>query len=234
MERGPRAEPTELEAAAHRALSHVARIRITQMLRTRAHSVVELAAATRLHPNTVRSHLDVLLRAGLVERRRDETGRPGRPPILFHLVQPPAPGPHELLAGVLATALAASGADAAAAAEQAARPWGHTLTAGEPGASTAQAVDRVVAELDALGFAPEVRADGDEVQVLLRHCPFDDLARTFGDVICAVHLGLVKGALQGLGVAVHADLQPYVEPTLCLLQLSDRPDSGDGVPPSSA
>jgi predicted ArsR family transcriptional regulator len=41
--------------------------------------VAALAAATGLHPNTVRKHLATLVRVGLVVSGTDRVGRPGRP-----------------------------------------------------------------------------------------------------------------------------------------------------------
>jgi predicted ArsR family transcriptional regulator len=51
----------------------------------------------------------------------------------------------------------------------------------------------------------------------------DDLARRYGEVVCAAHLGLVRGALEELGARVRADLVPWVEPTMCLVDLSPGP-----------
>jgi predicted ArsR family transcriptional regulator len=215
-----------LEARVHRALSHVARVRIVHLLRDEPHTVSRLATATGLHPNTVRSHLDVLVEAGLVDRSPDQRRLPGRPSILYRLADPPQDGAaHEALARVLAAALREVTADPAGAAERAGRPWGRALVAGETVDSEEQAIERIVAELADIGFEPDVRTDGGtgDVQVLLRACPFDDLARAYGDVVCSAHLGLIRGALEELGASVVADLKPFVNPSLCLTQLTVVP-----------
>ncbi|WP_330342044.1 helix-turn-helix domain-containing protein [Streptomyces sp. NBC_00557] len=41
--------------------------------------VRDIAEQTGLHPNTVRFHLDALVKEGLAESRTEGRGRPGRP-----------------------------------------------------------------------------------------------------------------------------------------------------------
>lgn len=51
----------------------------------------------------------------------------------------------------------------------------------------------------------------------LRHCPFLELAETQAGVVCPVHLGIMRGALQTWGAPVTVDrLDAFVEPDLCL------------------
>lgn len=219
-------EGAAAEARVHRALSHVARVRMVRLLEERPHSVRQLATATGLHANTVRSHLDVLIRAGLAVGQREGPSRPGRPSILYRLADPPRDSDaHESLARVLAEALSSVTADPSRAAEQAAQPWGRARVAGRKVASPAEAVQLVVSELEDLGFAPELQTDDEtgRVNVLLRRCPFDDMARAYGDVVCSAHLGLIRGALQEVGADVVADLAPFVEPTACLTTLTVLP-----------
>ena len=80
----------------------------------------------------------------------------------------------------------------------------------------------VVELLDAAGFAPEAPvADGRPIR--LHHCPFGTLARDHGEVVCGVHLGLMRGALRELGAPFDAlRLEPFVEPSLCLAHLGGR------------
>jgi predicted ArsR family transcriptional regulator len=55
----------------------------------------------------------------------------------------------------------------------------------------------------------------------MRRCPFHDLAETHPEVICSLHHGLASGALEEIGgpLEVRA-LRPFVEPGLCVLELS--------------
>jgi predicted ArsR family transcriptional regulator len=86
-----------------------------------------------------------------------------------------------------------------------------------PGAS----VERVVKLLDDIGFQPELTPDGRAI--LLHHCPFHELARSQPDVVCNVHLGLLRGALQQLGAPAEATrLIPFVAPRLCVVEIGTR------------
>ncbi|HET7326839.1 MAG TPA: helix-turn-helix domain-containing protein [Nocardioidaceae bacterium] len=49
-------------------------------------TVSELAALVRLHPNTVRFHLDRLVTGGQVELHGQEDSRGGRPPLTYRAV----------------------------------------------------------------------------------------------------------------------------------------------------
>lgn len=91
------------------------------------------------------------------------------------------------------------------------------LEAPPAGADTEETIDHLVAVLDDLGFAPERRASNGRQQVGLRHCPFLELAETQAGVVCPVHLGIMRGALQTWGAPVTVDrLDAFVEPDLCL------------------
>ncbi|COW05040.1 putative transcriptional regulatory protein [Mycobacterium tuberculosis] len=91
------------------------------------------------------------------------------------------------------------------------------LASGLAGADTEETIDHLVAVLDDLGFAPERRASNGRQQVGLRHCPFLELAETQAGVVCPVHLGIMRGALQTWGAPVTVDrLDAFVEPDLCL------------------
>lgn len=236
-DRSPTAShPARDDATVHRALSSRVRGRLLQLLRDAASGldVRELADRLDLHVNTVRGHLTVLEEAGLVVSEPEARDRPGRPRLVYVATADgqaaaPAPQPgYRLLAEVLASYLSATSPDAAAGAVEAGRAWGRYLTDGPPPFRTVSAdegIDSLAAMLDDLGFAPEVddtSAPGTP-RVLLRRCPFLDVAREHQDVVCSVHLGLMRGALDELGVPVAArDLLPFVEPDLCVTELEVR------------
>jgi len=63
----------------------------------------------------------------------------------------------------------------------------------------------------------------------MRRCPFHDLAEAQPEIICAVHKGLITGALQELGSELEvAGLDVFVEPDLCVARL--RPPSPTPLP----
>jgi predicted ArsR family transcriptional regulator len=73
--------------------------------------------------------------------------------------------------------------------------------------------------LDEQGFVPD--ADGTDVR--MHRCPFHDLAEQHPDVVCAVHRGLISGALEELGSGLEVrELDVFVEPDLCVARLASR------------
>ena len=79
--------------------------------------------------------------------------------------------------------------------------------------------------MEELGFSPEPeeRDGAGEYRLRLLHCPFREVAQHHQDVICALHLGLMRGALARMRAPVTADrLDPFVDPSLCVAHLSER------------
>jgi predicted ArsR family transcriptional regulator len=215
------------------AASHGRRQEVLEVLRssTAPLSIQAVAGALEVHPNTVRFHLDGLVDTGQVERVEGAPAGPGRPPMLFRarrVMDPAGPRNYRLLAAMLADGLAAA-PDPAIRAAGLGRRWGRAaVEEGSPprplGAD--QAVDRLTGLLDDLGFAPERRSAGGGTQVGLRHCPFLELVETHAPVICALHLGLMQGAVERLDTSVTVlSLEPFAEPDLCLAHIS-MPRSG--------
>jgi predicted ArsR family transcriptional regulator len=60
------------------------------------------------------------------------------------------------------------------------------------------------------GFRLELRRAKSGPEIVLKRCPFQEVATTYQSVICPVHLGLMRGALAELGTGVEADwLEPF-------------------------
>jgi predicted ArsR family transcriptional regulator len=188
----------------------------------------ELATRVGLHVNTVRSHLRVLAEAGLVSARREERTGPGRPRVLYEAtaeaLDAPALASYRLLAQILASSLAGSERDPSAQAEEAGRVWGaHLVRKPPPFTSTSreETIDEIVRLHEQYGFKPELRRAKSGREIVLRRCPFQEVATTYQSVICPVHLGLIRGALAELGTGVEADrLQPFAEPGACVGHLT--------------
>jgi predicted ArsR family transcriptional regulator len=181
--------------------------------------VPELAERLGLHPNTVRWHLGALADAGRVSSTPlPRTGR-GRPRIRYRLEPERRPGTsdeYRLLATVL------SGVVERDAAERAGRAWGRYLVPRPlplvrvDGAAARTTVTALLAEQ---GFSPETS----EGEIRMRRCPFHDLAESQPEVVCAVHKGLIDGALAELGSDLRIDgLDVFVEPDVCVARLSAR------------
>lgn len=188
-------------------------------------TILAIADALGVHPNTVRFHLDSLVGAGQVEQVGPGRKGPGRPPLMFRAVRQMDRGGtrhYEVLAEILTAALAGE-KDPGAKALAAGRAWGLQLdpaAASEVPDSSERAIGRLMALLERLGFAPERRRETGEQQVGLRHCPFLEIAENRSGVVCSVHLGLMQGVLQSWAAPVTVErLDAFVEPDLCLAHL---------------
>lgn len=214
----------------HRALSDPSRVRILEALQEAEAPLDarELGTRVGLHWNTVRSHLRVLAEAGLVSTRREERTRPGRPRALYEAAAAPldarALAGHRLLVHILASQLAGSERDPSARAEEAGRAWGAHLVRKPPSfasISKEETIDEVVQLHEQFGFSPELRRAKNGQEIVLKRCPFQELATTYPAVICSVHLGLIEGALVEFGTGVEADrFQPFAEPGACIAHLT--------------
>ncbi len=197
-------------------------------------SLASLVRATGLHENTLREHLTALVRRGLVRRFRAEPSGRGRPAWLYELTDhQPATSEYAGLASALAATITRTSDDPPAVAATAGEEWGREL-ARDRGATQMPAQEaraEVVQLLDDLGFAPGFARDAPS-EVRLTRCPLLEAAHRFPDVVCAVHLGIVRGALTEYGgVADDADLLPFAEPGACVLTL---PLPLSGPTPASA
>ncbi len=197
-------------------------------------SVGEAAAAVGISESTARSHLALLVTAGLVRRSVERQARAGRPSLRYAAAPAPAAdagadaaGRDDLaqlrhFASVLAGHIG-EGADPAAAARRAGQRWSDELAgaeaAGEPaGADPGEALTSL---LDRLGFAPEQPRQG---RIWLRRCPFEEVARQHRAVVCGVHQGMLEQSAERLGLDPDGiGLEPFAvdEPLLCVVSLAD-------------
>lgn len=217
----------------------VARAKILKFLHDNDQSctVTSLSTLTHQHPNTIREHLEALVDDGLAMKLRTPTQLRGRPAWLYQRTSESDSDPraHEYadLACALAGQIAQSSAHPRADAIAAGRRWGHELVKKSPaiaGATTELEVEpsssainlELLALLSELGFAPS--ADPDLNVIQLRRCPLLEAAHRYPEVICAVHLGVIRGALHELGAGADrvegVDLHAFSEPGACRLELS--------------
>ena len=220
--------PTQNEAR-HAALASEPRRRALALLTESAVplGVAAVADALGLHITTARFHLEHLEAAGLIERQVARAGQRGRPHLLFSAVAAPLAAENaqqqliETLAGVIGEDADGGRARAIRAGER----WSAQYAAAAAGVATdgpaADVVPPLLSVLTEIGFEPELRAD--EAVIALKACPFRAEARSNPDVVCSVHLGLMKGLARSLGHdAEDISLEPFVQPTLCLVHLSPQ------------
>ncbi|MEO6606305.1 MAG: helix-turn-helix domain-containing protein [Aeromicrobium sp.] len=188
-------------------------------------SIVEIARHLQVHTNTVRFHLESLVRDGRVEQVDQAPVTPGRPPLMFRALRamdPSGPRSYQALADALATRMSAK-PDVTGEAMRAGIRWGARLAverASSHNEHDLPAIEHLLAILNGLGFSPENRTMDERPQIKLHHCPFLDLIPEHQDVICPLHLGLMQGAMSAMGAELTVDrLEPFAEPDLCLAHM---------------
>jgi len=181
----------------------------------------EAGDATRMSRGLAAFHLEKLvdaglLRAGVQPHAGGRRGR-GRVPKVY---QAAADGlaitipqrRYELIAEILADAVAQDPAHAEDAAHRQAADRGQALGARLRGTGG------LMATLAELGFEPEDTRDS---TVVLRNCPFHALAARQTALVWGINLAFLAGLLQGLEVAgVQAQLAP--RPGYCCVELTDE------------
>ena len=190
-------------------------------------TATDIAELFGQHVNTIRNHLDDLVAAGLVRRRRATSSGRGRPAWLYETdSEHPRPDPrvseYAAFAGALAQYLATTSPNPVDAARGVGGSWGRDIVQRShphaPRSSPLAARRAVVDILADLGFAPS--ADQRATTVALRRCPLLDVALQHPQVVCQAHLGLVRGALDELGgEPERTDLIAFAEPGACRLHL---------------
>ncbi len=190
--------PTPYEA---QVLVHPSRRRITEMLGAAPDglTVAELAAAIGLHANAIRQHVNTLQGAGLVASQGAvATGLRGRPSRRYRLITThgvAAAGQRELVRLLLELVQRGGATDDVV--EAFGMEQGRRIVPGDD----PDAPSVLIGALAGMGFAPEEvtrRADrlAGSLDLRLRACPFQDaVLAEGGPLICVLHRGLVRGAL---------------------------------------
>jgi len=206
-------------------------------------TVSALSALTRQHQNTIREHLAGLVDDRLAVRTSAPARGRGRPAWLYSAAPDVGsqPGTREYagLASALAAQLVRTSRQPRADSIEAGRSWGRELVrrgaakvaagegpvpGGTVGSSAIAARREVVSLLEELGFAPS--PDARVGIIKLCRCPLLEAAHEHPEIVCGVHLGVVRGALEELGAnperTEYTALQPFSEPGACRLELLPR------------
>jgi predicted ArsR family transcriptional regulator len=157
----------------------------------------EAADAIGVSRHLAAFHLDKLVEAGLLASRYEAPAdRPrgrGRTPKVYEAVAEIdltlPPRRYELLASVLAAAVASAPDDVHGATLVQARARGVAFGRSLASLPVMQALDR-------LGFEPAPTDDG---QIVFDNCPFHDVAIAHPELVCGLNLAFVQGLLHGLG-----------------------------------
>ena len=231
---------TQERARAHSALSLPARVAILEQLRASPQPLEAraLATATGQHVTTIRFHLDVLIKAGLVTASRQQPHGRGRPRTLYAPAfqnEGTPGGSYQELADLLAAHFDTTPDQRRRRAERAGADWAAqrlgpvSKATPLPASSSSEARRRVTGMFAEMGFDPEPASGG---RLLLHDCPFRDVARAHPDVVCAAHQGLLTELLASLDPDRPAPaLEPFVRPGVCEITFDDA--SATGAQPDS-
>lgn len=183
--------------------------------------MTRLSTETGLHENTVRSHLDGLERASAVVRSLAPTRTRGRPAWLYVAALHRDPSEATAFVSALVGALRHESAAPKRVAVSAGRVWGTAVGVERRPADPTVVARRtwVLETLASLGFEPQV-SEGESIRIT--RCPLLEAARADPDMVCSVHLGMVRGALHAAGLPeTGVRLRPFHEPGACRLELDE-------------
>ena len=181
-------------------------------------TVAEVAQATGAHPNTAREHLDALVHSGYLARAQLPAVGRGRPPMIYRALPGARPaGPeYRILADLLIEHLREHAPESEVRAA-------HSCAVGEGWvrqrrAGTASELYEPPATVPDRTATP-LRSGPDGLTLRFERCPVLDLARRHPEVVCSVHLGLLRGVLAGTLDVDAIELRPFAEPGACILRL---------------
>ncbi len=191
-----------------RGLAQASRMRLlAEVQREPGLLLRELAERTQLHENTVRDHLVVLEREGLVSRQTNHRGTRGRPPATYHPVADATTNPaaHKRMVR--------------------AQQHGDLLRRISPEASRSDLGEDALHQLDVLyehlddaGLQPEI--DEKSLSVDVVPCPYYSLLDEDQQLVCHVHEQLIKDVLRQIpGPMELTLLQPFTAPDTCRVHL---------------
>ncbi len=188
-----------------------------------------IADAVGIHQNTARFHLDALTAAGLVDRQIEHRDVPGRPKVLFRAARISSDASFESLAQVMVRHFAAGVDDRSDRAVEAGVAWGEQVRAELVASDPAKTpIDRLVDGMAWLGYEPHLD-NGPEPVLNLRPCPYASIATDDPDVVCQLHLGLMRGILGPGQPWEVVSIEPWAEPTTCRVRLLQHAESAVGT-----
>jgi predicted ArsR family transcriptional regulator len=187
--------------------------------------VAELTERFGLNHTAVRQHLAKLVAAGLVTEATAPASGRGRPKLLYAVAPGAhsrwgAVGPYERLSRLLAEVIRTGDTPL-----EVGRREGRRLREAASSPADVALVEEAMARE---GFAPVVRRKGSRVDVVLERCPFESTALDDPDTVCALHLGLAEGLVDGPG-DVRVDDLVAKDPRRagCRLRLQVEPEGGE-------
>jgi predicted ArsR family transcriptional regulator len=188
----------------------------------------DIAESLRLHPNTVRPHLERMRDIGLLDVAVGGRGDVGRPQHRYS-VAPDAPSlgleppTMPMLARMvlhMAQRLNAGSDDAVTVGQT------EGAVRADMYRASPSTLEALVADLDRLGFDPvvsDVDGDDDAAVIAFANCPFSDLAVEHPDLVCGLHRGLVAGFVAAMADTEVREFCTLTSRTPCRVTVSVAP-----------
>ena len=171
-------------------------------------TIGDLCAATGLHPNTVREHLQRLIEGGYVIQATEHRTTRGRPRTLYSAVTGAADA---------SSPIARDKAKAAAVRGDLLRRV-LPASASALGREATYQLDALIEHLEESGFESVV--DDEQLTVDLSPCPHAAGRAEDRPMLCSVHLGLMQGVLTEAGGPLTAEaVRASAVPADCTVQL---------------
>jgi predicted ArsR family transcriptional regulator len=185
--------------------------------------VAELTELLGLNHNAIRQHLAKLTDAGLVVETTARDGGPGRPRLVYEVgagveSRWGVTGPYERLSLLLAEVIR-TGRPPVEVGRAAGR-----LAKGVPDPAGDE-VNQVAEAMARQGFEPEVRRRSGRAEIVLHACPFATTALADPDTVCAMHLGIAEGLVEGTQAVVDDLVRKDPRRAGCKLHLHVEPTS---------
>lgn len=233
----------DVPASPSEVLAQPTRARLFSLLveLRRAASTEELADRLGMHPNGVRTHLDRLQQAGLVDREQERIplGRPRDSWAVSPDAQPSgtAPTAYADLGRWLVRSMTAAKIGVREI-EAIGRTIGRELA---PQDSTASSERRMHDVLTTLGFQPQRERDSaDRLTFRLGNCPYREVVPERQPMVCGLHRGITRGLLDAIDPTTKLTGFVPLDPSTagCLIHLRGGlavapPENSSGETPTS-
>jgi predicted ArsR family transcriptional regulator len=194
-------------------------------------STERAAHGTNVRRSTAAYHLDKLVEYGLLKNRYERlTGRrgpgAGRPAKVYQRADRAIevslpPRDYAAVAGLLASVLEGDRADALEPAVEVAHEHGRQLWRHARTESGNDLWTRVWALLREAGYEPY--EDGTDLK--LGNCPYDALARSHRELICAMNVAIIRGLLEESGIGDRSAVPVAKDGACCVLIASNWPSA---------